>query len=111
MATYTPAALIPVTSLASTTTAAGSYSAPSATTGIARTFQAVAVATNGFHASMGADAVGTRIFSAQALTANVASIFNGWWVTASNTASAIQVIATTTSTTPANAAVAGYTYA
>src|SRR3990172_2189579 len=100
MATYVPAALIPVTSLTSTTTAAGSYSAPSATTGIARTFQLNAVGTNAFHASFGADAVVTRVFSAQALTANVASIYNGWWVTASNTASAIQLLATTTSATP-----------
>jgi len=111
MATYTPAQLVPVNSMTTTTTAAMTYSAPSGTTGIIRTIQIQAVGTNAFHVSLGADAVGTRIFSSQAVTANVASIYNGWWVTSNNAASAIQVLATTTSATPQNGFVSGYTYA
>lgn len=111
MATYTPASLIPVTSITSTTTSAGSYSAPAATTGVIRTIQLNAVGTNAFNVSLGADAAGTRIFSQVALSANVPAIYNGWWVTAASSTSAIQVIATTTSATPVNAYIGGYTYA
>ena len=111
MATYTPAQLIPVNSMTSTTTSAMSYSAPSGTTGIIRTIQINAVGTNAFSVSLGADAVGTRIFSVQATTANVASIYTGWWVTTANHTSAIQVIASTTSATPQTGFVSGYTYA
>lgn len=87
------------------------YSAPAATTGIIRTLQFNAVGTNGFHASLGADAAGTRIFSANPVTANVAAIYNGWWVTSANTADAINIMATTTSATPMTGQVSGYTYA
>ena len=111
MATYTPAQLIPVTSMTSTTTTAMKYSAPSGTTGIVRTFQFNAVGTNAFHVSLGADATGTRIFNTQAVTANVASIYNGWWVTTANSADAINILATTTSATPMTGFVSGYTYA
>jgi hypothetical protein len=111
MATYTPATLIPVTSMTSTTTAAMKYSAPSGTTGIIRTLQFNAVGTNAFTASLGADAAGTRIFSDAAVAAAVPAIYNGWWVTAANSADAINIKASTTSSDPMNGYVGGYTYA
>lgn len=111
MAVYIPTSLIPVNSLATTTTTAGSYSAPTGTTGIARTFQFNAAGTNAFTVSFGADAVATRIFIANPLTANVAAIYNGWWVTnVVNNASAIQMKVTTTSSPEVTGQVSGYTY-
>lgn len=110
MATYVPTALIQVVTMASTTTAGMKYSSPASTTGIIRTLQFNAVAANGFHASLGADAAGTRIFSANAVTGSVAAIYNGWWVTAAGSADAINILATTTSATPMNGQVSGYAY-
>jgi hypothetical protein len=112
MATYTPAALIQVVAITTTSTNAGfKYSAPSATTGIIRTIQFNAVGTNAFHVSLGADGTATRIFSATAVAANVPAIYNGWWVTSANSADAINIMATTTSATPMTGQVSGYTYA
>lgn len=97
--------------MTSTTTTAMKYSAPAATTGIIRTIQMNAIGANGFNVSLGADAVGTRIFSVVAVTANVPSIYNGWWVTSTNTADAINILASTTSATPMTGTIGGYSYA
>lgn len=112
MATYTPAALIQVVSLSSTTTASAKYSSPASTTGIIRTINInAAAAALTFTLSLGAETAGTRIFSSQALTASVASIFNGWWVTAAGSADAINVIGSVTSTSSHTGQVSGYSYA
>jgi len=97
--------------MTSTTTSAMKYSAASATTGIIRTIQMNAVGANAFNVSLGADATGTRIFSQVAVSANVPAVYNGWWVTPTNSADAINILATTTSATPMNGFVSGYSYA
>lgn len=112
MATYTPAALIPVTSMTSTTTSAMKFSAAAGTTGIIRTIQVASPGANGFSVSLGADAAGTRIFSQWVAVASlVPAIYNGWWVTSANTADAINILASTTSNPAINGYVGGYTYA
>lgn len=81
-AVYTPTAVIGMTSL---TAVAGTslLTGTSAHTYIVRTFQVQANSSaKTFTLSIGADAVGTRLFDAYALTANVPAIFNGWWVKA-----------------------------
>lgn len=111
MATYTPAALIQVVGLTSTTSTTQKYSAPSGTTGIIRTLIFNAVGANAFYVSLGADAAGTRIFSNVAVSANVPAIYNGWWVTSANSADAINIMASTSSATNMTGQVSGYTYA
>ena len=77
MATYTPKPLATQVALAASNTAV--YT-PSAVTGIIRTIQAETTAAGkSFTLSIGTDGAGTRLFDAFALTANVPSIFNGWW--------------------------------
>src|SRR4051812_5754827 len=112
MATYTPAALVQVVALTSTTSTTQKYSAANGTTGIIRTliFNQATAGTQAFFVSLGADAAGTRIFSNVATTVNVPSIYNGWWVTATNSADAINIMASTTSTTNLTGQVSGYTY-
>lgn len=111
MATYTPLALIQVVGLTSTTSTTQKYSAPTGTNGVIRTliFNSV-IGTNAFFASLGADAAGTRIFSNTSVTALSPSIYNGWWVTAAASADAINIMASTTSTTNMTGQVSGYTY-
>lgn len=111
MATYTPAQLIPVTSLDSTTIAAAKYSAPASTTGIIRTIQVMPQATANFTLSLGAAAAGTRIFQSVAVSASVPSVYNGWWVTAPNSADAINVHCNVTSANSVLGSVGGYSYA
>lgn len=82
MAAYTPATIITMRSLGtgggtSVLTGAGG------TTYIIRTIHVdTSAASKTFTMSIGADAAGTRLFDAYALTANVPSIFNGWWTIA-----------------------------
>lgn len=61
-----------------------------------------------FTMSIGADAAGTRLFDAYALTQSVPSIFNGWWVKAG--AGAHDIDASCSATTVTLMA-SGYTYA
>lgn len=87
MAAYTPAALVPaMTSLNNT---AAYQTSTAANTGVLRTIHAQAnAATHNFTVSAGgADAAATRIFDQYALTSNVPSIFNGWWVVPATVAS------------------------
>lgn len=109
MAVYTPAQIMAVASISSTTIATASVTTAASTTGIARTIQVQSPTTaRVFNASLGADAAGTRFFAGQALTASVASIYNGWWVTAANSASAMQFTQDTTSSNSVIGTVGGY---
>ena len=60
-----------------------------AVTGVLRTIhaQANAAAHNFTVSTNTADAAGTRLFDQYALTSNVPSIFNGWWVVPATTVS------------------------
>lgn len=109
MATYTPKSLIgPAQAL---TSAAAAYVSPAATNGIARTVSATSkTAAITFTLSFGADAAGTRLWDAQPLTANQIYIANGWWVTAQNSAHAIDMTSNATGTNCIGH-VAGYEYA
>ena len=108
MATYTPAAVIGVTSLTATP-GTSVLTGSGGTTYILRTIH---VDTSGtgktFTMSIGADAAGTRLFDAYALSQSVPSIFNGWWVKAG--AGAHDVDASCSATTVTLMA-SGYTYA
>ncbi len=105
MATYTPKALVEQVAL--TNSNATYYTAPALTVGIARTIQfSTPSAAKTVTMSLKADAAGTRILEAYALTANVPAIFNGWWtVTAGATLQAL------VSSTAASIGVYGYEYA
>lgn len=82
MATYTPIAVVGMTSL----TAVAGTSVFTGTAGHTYVIRTIHVDTSGsgktFTMSIGADAAGTRLFDAYALSASVPSIFNGWWVKA-----------------------------
>ena len=108
MATYTPKTLVgPAAAL---TSAVSAYVSPVGTVGIIRTISAVSpVGSKTLTVSLGADAVGTRFINAQALTANVVFIVNGWWVTAANNAHAIDATSNATGT-DCIASISGYEY-
>jgi hypothetical protein len=110
MATYTPKNLIgPAASITSTVTA---YVSPAATSGIARTILATAnEAAHTLTVSLGADAAGTRIIAAQPLTANQAYVLNGWFITAQNSAHAIDMSSDTASANKVIGHISGYEYA
>jgi hypothetical protein len=78
MASYTPVAVVPMTSLAAT---AGT-SLLSGVTGTVYVVRTWHVDTSGaaktFTVSVGADAAATRLFDAYALTTSVPAIFNEW---------------------------------
>lgn len=97
MATYTPKSLIgPAQAL---TAAVAAYASPAATNGIIRTVSACAkTAAITFTLSLGADAAGTRLWDAQPLTANQLYVQSGWWVTAQNSAHAIDMKSNATGT-------------
>lgn len=104
MATYTPKPL--VAQAAASATPATIYTA-TAVTGIVRTIIAQAPSTSKtFTMSQGADAAGTRLFDAYALTTNVPSIFNVWWVIAAS-----GTIQANGSTTAVSMGLSGYEYA
>jgi hypothetical protein len=109
MATYTPKNLIgPAAALTAAVTA---YVSPAATNGIVRTISAVAQTTAiTLTVSLGADAAGTRIISGQALTQSVVFVLNGWWVTAVNSAHAIDATSNATGTN-CICSISGYEYA
>lgn len=108
MATYVPKSLIgPAQALTSTPAA---YVSPAATNGIIRTISAIASTTAiTLTVSLGADAAGTRIITAQPLTANSVYVLNGWWVTAANSAHAIDATSNATGT-QCIGHIAGYEY-
>jgi len=108
MATYTPTNLIgPAAALTSTPTA---YVSPAATSGIIRTISAVANTTAiTLTVALGADAAGTRIVAAQALSQATVYVLNGWWVTAQNSAHAIDATSNATGTN-CIASINGYQY-
>jgi hypothetical protein len=108
MATYTPAAVVPMTSLTATP-GTSVLTGAGGTTYIIRTIH---VDTNAagktFTMSIGADAAGTRLFDAYPLAANVPSIFNGWWVKAG---AGLHDIDSSVSATTVTLLASGYTYA
>jgi hypothetical protein len=87
MAVYNPAALVPA--MTSVTSTAAYQTSTAANTGVLRTIHATTSA--GAHTitvtTSTADAAGTRLFDAYALTASVPAIFNGWWVVPATTVS------------------------
>lgn len=104
MATYTPTALVPMAAL--TTSNATIYTA-TAVTGIIRTIHAQAnTGSPSLTLALATDAAGTRLFDAYVLTANVPSIFNGWWIVV--TSATVQAKG---SATTVNLGLYGYTYA
>lgn len=88
MATYTPKALVEQVAL---TTSNATYYTATGVTGVIRTIHfSTPSAAKTVTLSLKADAAGTRILEAYALTANVPTILNGWWiVTASATVQAL----------------------
>lgn len=107
--TYTPKCLIgPAQAL---TSAAAAYVSPAATNGIARTISATAKTTAiTLTVAFGADAAGTRLLDAQPLTSNQIYVLNGWWVTAVNSAHAIDATSNATGTNCIGH-IAGYEFA
>lgn len=108
MAVYTPSAVIGMTSLTATP-GTSVLTGSGGTTYILRTIHVdTNAASKTFTMSIGADAVGTRLFDACPLTANLPTISNGWWVKAG--AGAHDIDASCSATTVTLMA-SGYTYA
>lgn len=102
MATYTPASIAGPVAL---TAVAGTQVVAAASTNILRTIHlSSSAASKAVTFSIGADAVGTRILDAVVLTANVPTIYNGWYVTTLRCDGSV-------SATTAQIYIAGYTYA
>ena len=97
MATYTPKALIgPSAALTSSVT---TYASGASTTPIVRSIRAVAQTTSiTLTIAFGADAAGTRQYSAQPLTANQVFADNMWIVLAANNTHAIDATSNATGT-------------
>lgn len=106
MATYTPKELaIPAAITASYVT---KYTA-TATTGIMRTFVFVVLTTaHSVFLTREAGAEATAILSSYLLTANIPSIFNGWYVIPSS--GIVQVKADSIATNAPNFTASGYEY-
>lgn len=111
MATLAPKNLIgPAASLTSTVTTYAS-TANSDTYGVIRSIIATANASgHSLTVALGADAAATRIIAAQALTANVALLLNGWFVTAVNNAHAIDASSDTASANVVIGSISGYQF-
>lgn len=97
MATLIPKILIgPAVAL---TAVVSPYVSPAATNGVIRTIRAEAkVAATTITVSLGADAVGTRIIDSNPVPQNNGFLFNGWILTAQNSAHAIDVTSNATGT-------------
>jgi uncharacterized membrane protein len=103
MATYTPKALVEQVAL--TGSNATYYTAPSVA--VARTIQfSTPSAGKTVTLSLKADAAGTRIFEALPLTANQATVQNGWWVITNG--ATVQALVNSTA---ASIGIYGYEYA
>lgn len=108
MATYTPAAVIAMTSLTSTP-GTSVLTGTGGTTYILRTIQFdTNAAAKTVTLSIGADAAGKRLFDAFALTQSVPSINNGWWPVAGSGAHDMDGNCSATTVTLFGG---GYTYA
>jgi hypothetical protein len=106
VAAYTPASIVAPASLPASDTSL--LTGSGGTTYIVRTWHFQAAAARTVTISFGADAAGTRLFDAYALTANVPAIFNGWWVRAGSGANDIRGASSATTVV---ASAFGYTYA
>ncbi len=107
MATLTPKVLIPTGAF---TSSASTYVSPSGGFGVIRTINAIANTTAiTLTLSLGADAAGTRVLNAVALTQAVPYIVNGWIITPTNSAHAIDVTSNATGTNCVGT-VSGYEY-
>lgn len=109
MATYTPIALIPFSSFS---TAAVYTASSAATTGIIRTitFDTTSAAQTFTVDLGGADAAAQRLVDAYALTVNVPTIMNGWWVQPVTAVSLIGVKTNATALSIVTGTVGGYAY-
>lgn len=114
MASYLPLGLVPaMTSLTST---AAYASSTASTTGVLRTIHAQAnAASHNFTVDLvntggSADAAANRLFDAYALTANIPSIFNGWWVAAATGTSWLGYKCDTATGSIVMLTVGGYTF-
>lgn len=110
-AVYNPAALVPaMTSLTSTV---AYQTSTASTTGVLRTIhaQANAAAHNFTVTAGGADVAATRLIDAYALTANVPTILNGWWVVPATAASWLGYKCDTATGSIVMLTIGGYTYA
>ncbi len=102
MATYTPASIAGPTALTATP---GTQIVAAASTNILRTIHiSSSAASKTVTFSIGADAAGTRILDAVAITQSVPLIYNGWYVTTARCDGNVN-------STTAQIYVAGYTYA
>lgn len=110
-AAYSPAALVP--SVTSITSTAAYQTSTAATTGVARTIhaQANAAAHNFTISTLGADAAATRLIDQYALTANVPTILNGWWVVPATAASWLGYKSDTSGANIVLLTIGGYTFA
>lgn len=108
MAVYTPKDI----SVQAALTATGGTSIFTGTGGhvyVIRTVHAQSAASGkNFTLSIKADAAGTRLFDAYALTANIPAIFNGWWVFQGSAAHDLDA---SCAATAVNLGVYGYDYA
>jgi len=109
MATYTPKNLIgPSAALTATPTV---YVSPAGGFGVIRTIAAIANAGSiTLTIALGADAAGTRLIAPIALTQAVPYILNGWIITPTNSAHAIDATSNATGTN-CLANISGYEYA
>lgn len=108
MATLTPKVLVATGSLTSTPSV---YVSPAGGFGVIRTIMACPTAAGiTLTVSLGADAAGTRILAAQPLTQNQVYLLNGWIITPTNSAHAIDVTSNATGT-QCQGNVSGYEYA
>ena len=111
MATYNPKALVPMTQLTATG-GTSVYTQPASTTSVLRTIHLnTASAGRTATVSLGADASGTRLLDAYALSANAPAILNGWWVINSGAGGAHAIDANASATTSVNLVISGYEYA
>jgi hypothetical protein len=96
MATLTPKNLIgPAAALTSTPTA---YVSPAATAGVIRTVFATSANASTLTIALGADAAGTRLWNGVTLGTNTPYTWNGWMLTAVNSAHAIDATSNATGT-------------
>jgi hypothetical protein len=110
VASYLPSGLVPA--MTSLTSSVAYQTSTAATTGVLRTIHAQAnAATHNFTVSTGgADAAATRLFDQYALTSNVPSIFNGWWVVPATAASWLGYKCDTATGSIVMLTIGGYTF-
>lgn len=108
MATQTPKNLIgPAAALTSSVT---SYTSPAGGFGIIRTIFATSANGSTLTVALGADAAGTRLINGVTLGTNVPYVLNGWIITPTNSAHAIDATSNATGTN-CLCNISGYEYA